>query len=56
MSNNGGKQGATMAVRNLGRAIRWGFKLAQGVASRSWGLALDVWYWVVGILMDLVTG
>jgi hypothetical protein len=40
----------------LGRATRWGFKLAQGTASRSWGFALDVWYRVVDILMDLITG
>ncbi len=51
-----GKQGATRAVRNLGRAAKWGIKLAQWTASRFWGFALDVWYWVVDILMDLITG
>ncbi len=53
---HGGKQGATMAVRNLGRATRWGFKLARGTASKAWGFALDVWYWVMEILTDLMTG
>jgi hypothetical protein len=56
MTDSGGKKGATRAVRNLGRATKWGFKLAQGTASRFWGIALDVWYWVVNILMDLITG
>ncbi len=51
-----GKQGATVAVRNLGRATRWGFKLARGTASKTWGFALDAWYWVVDILADLMTG
>jgi hypothetical protein len=56
MSNDEGKRGATRAVRNLGRVTRWGFKLAHGTASWFWGLALDVWYWVVNVLMDLITG
>jgi hypothetical protein len=56
MTDSKGKQGATRAVRNLGRATRWGFELAQGRASRLWGLALDVWYWVMDFLMDLMTG
>lgn len=40
----------------MGKATKWGLKLAQGIASRSWGFALDVWYWVMDILKDLIAG
>ncbi len=56
MSDNERKQGATRAVLNLGRATKWGFKLAQVTASRLGGFVLDVWYWVVDILIDIITG
>ncbi len=56
MTGNGGKQGATRAVRNLGRALGWGFKLAEETASKLWEFALDVSYWVVDFLMDLIMG
>jgi hypothetical protein len=53
---HGGRQDATGAVRNSAKALRWGLKVLVDVLSWAWGLALDLWYWILDLMGWVVSG
>lgn len=38
------------------RVALFPFRLAWSIVGWAWGLCLDIWYWVIDMISDLITG